>query len=485
MSKSFIYFLPKEIGIIHFVGIGGIGMSGIAEILHNLGYSVQGSDVAENYVIERLRKLGIKILIGHNASNIENCSLITKSTAIQENNPEIAAARKNGIPVIKRSEMLAEIMRFKYSISISGSHGKTTTTSIVAALFEAAGLEPTVINGGIINAIGTNAYLGKSDYLIAEADESDGTFIKVPSYVGVITNIDPEHLDYYKTFENEKLAFRNFIESLPFYGFGVLCYDHDIVRELGLSISDRRIISYGIDYEQADIRAVNIRTDATGSTFDVEVSHHYQKVKKKNISNLKDLKLNVHGRHNILNSLSAIAIAIEKNFEEKVIYDGLNSFKGVKRRFTKVGEIEGITIIDDYAHHPIEIQTTLKTAANIVHAKGGSVIAVLQPHRYSRLSDLMDDFRDSFNDADHLIVAEVYSAGESPIPNINSDELIKRIEQKHNRKVIKLANPENLPEVINKLAKKEDFVIMLGAGNITKWSYELPSQLQKIKATNQ
>jgi UDP-N-acetylmuramate--alanine ligase len=483
MSKNFIHFLPKEIGIIHFIGIGGIGMSGIAEILHNLGYSIQGSDVTENSVSERLKKLGIKVLIGHNASNIKDCSLIVKSTAIKDTNSEIIAARQGGIPIIKRSEMLAEIMRFKYSISVSGSHGKTTTTSIIASLFEAAGLDPTVINGGIINTVGTNAYLGKSDYLIAEADESDGTFIKVPSYVGVVTNIDPEHLDYYKTFENEKAAFRNFIESLPFYGFGVLCYDHDVVRELGQSILDRKILSYGIDYAHADFKAVNITTDATGSIFDVEISERYQNLKKLKLPTLKNLKLNVHGIHNILNSLSAIAIAVEKNFDIEVIKKGLSNFNGVKRRFTKVGEVDGITIIDDYAHHPIEIQTTLKTAASIVHAKGGNVIAVCQPHRYSRLNDLMEDYKDSFIDADHLIIADVYPAGENPIPNVNSDELIKKIESKYQREVIKLTNPDNLAEIINKLAKKEDFVIMLGAGNITKWSYELPSQLQNIKAT--
>ena len=410
--------------------------------------------------------------------------MIVKSTAINLQNPELLEAIKLAIPVIKRSEMLAEIMRFKYSISISGSHGKTTTTSIIASVFEAADLKPTVINGGIINNVGTNAYMGDSDYLIAEADESDGTFIRVPSYIGVITNIDPEHLDYYKTFENVKAAFKTFIEALPFYGFGVLCYDHPTVREIGDSIDDRRIITYGIESNDVDFQAVNITPTPTGSKFDVVLSDNYVKFKKLSFKTINGLELSAFGIHNLANSLSAVAIAVEKGFDIKNINKGLKSFNGVKRRFTHVGEVDGIKIIDDYAHHPVEIQVTLKTAHSLAQLNGGRVIAVVQPHRYSRLSDLMDDFRDCFYHADELIIADVYAAGEEEIKNVTSDELIKRIKQTHNRDAIKLDTPNDLATIINGLAKSKDFVILLGAGNITKWSYDLLPQLQTLKKLN-
>jgi UDP-N-acetylmuramate--alanine ligase len=482
MPKNFIHFFTKETGVIHFIGIGGIGMSGIAGILHDLGYSVQGSDMIESYITEGLRKAGINVIINHNAANIENATLIVKSTDIKDDNIEIIAAKKLNIPIIKRSEMLAEIMRFKYSISISGTHGKTTTTSMIASIFEAAGMHPTVINGGIINTTGTNAYLGSGDYLIAEADESDGTFIRVPSYVGVITNIDPEHLNYYKTFRNVKSAFRTFIESLPFYGFGVLCYDHKVVRNLGKSITDRRVISYAVNYGDVDFKATNIVV-ALGSFkmwFDVEISEKYQKLKKLDFSVIEDLQINTPGLHNIQNALAAISIAVEKGFDTKCIRAGLSNFAGVKRRFTKVGEVDGIIIIDDYAHHPVEIEATLKTAA-LIKQDGASIIAIVQPHRYTRLQTLMDEFRDAFHGADYLIISDVYPAGELPIPGITSDELIKKIKLKYNKEVIKLDNLENLPNIINKLAKRGDIVIFLGAGNVTKWAYELPQQLQKIK----
>lgn len=483
MLSNLNNIFPTSIGAIHFIGIGGIGMSGIAEILHNLGYSVQGSDLSESYVTERLKRLGIKVLLGHSKDNVENAAIIVKSTAVKPDNPEIIRASELGLPIIKRSEMLAELMRFKHSISISGTHGKTTTTSLVAKLFESVGYNPTVINGGIINTKGTNAYIGDSDYLIAEADESDGTFINVPSYVGVITNIDPEHLDYYETFENSIAAYRKFIKNLPFYGFGVLCYDHPIVRQLGQSIRERKVISYGIDSVDCDVRAVNIKTNAMGSTFDVLISGKYQQNRKLNFAEIKNVELHLHGMHNILNTLSAIAIGIEKGFSPDKIAEAFKNFGGVKRRFTKTGEVDGISIIDDYAHHPVEIKATLNTARQVANLNNGKVIAVVQPHRYTRLRDLMDEFSLSFIDADNVIVTDVYSAGEEAIPGVTSEELSKRIVNNLKKNVIYLNDHEKLADTINNLAKSNDLVVLLGAGNITKWAYELPNQIKILRAS--
>jgi UDP-N-acetylmuramate--alanine ligase len=474
---------PTSTGIIHFIGVGGIGMSGIVEILNSLDYKIQGSDISENYVIDRLKRIGIKIFPRHEALNIKEASLVVKSTAIKDTNPEIIAAKELNIPIIKRSEMLAELMRFKHSISVSGTHGKTTTTSLIANLFEKAGLNPTVINGGIINTRNTNAYLGDSEYLIAEADESDGTFIKVPSYVGIITNIDPEHLDYYGTFENSIAAYRTFITNLPFYGFGVLCYDHPVVRQLGDSIKERRIISYGIDSHDVDFRAVNISCETFGSKFDVIIAQKYKEHMKLEYDRIEGIELHIHGKHNVSNSLAAIAVGIEKGFSLVVIQNAYKNFGGVKRRFTKTGEVDGISIIDDYAHHPVEIKATLATARSIADATGGRVIAVMQPHRYTRIHDLMNDFSLSFNDVDELLISDVYPAGEDPIPGANSKELMKRIEANSTSecKPIYLENPENLANIINKLAKPLDIVVFLGAGNITKWAYELPKNLQTLR----
>ncbi len=480
MNNALNLIFPTNVGVIHFVGIGGIGMSGIAEILHSMGYSVQGSDISESYVTERLEKLGIKVNFEQVASNVENCSLIVKSTIIKDDNPEIIRAQELDIPIIKRTEMLAEIMRFKHSISISGTHGKTTTTSLVACLLEAAELNPTVINGGIINSKKTNAYIGKGGYLVAEADESDGTFIKVPSYVGVITNIDPEHLDYYKTFENSIAAYRTFITNLPFYGFGVLCYDHPIVRQLGNSIKGRRIISYGLDTPSVDLRAVDIKTDIGGSTFDVILSEAYVRHKKLKFNMIRDVKLHINGRHNIANSLSAIAIGLELGIESSVIARAFSEFGGVKRRFTKTGEVNGITIIDDYAHHPVEIRATLSTARDIVNSSRGKVVAVVQPHKYTRLNELMDEFSEAFTDADELIIADVYPSGEKPIPGVDAGELIRRIKLNAKKDAIYLSDPEKLAKLINNLAKSPDLVVFLGAGNITKWAYDLPKALEKL-----
>lgn len=482
MLSNLNNIFPTSIGIIHFIGIGGIGMSGIAEILHNLGYIVQGSDLSETYVTDRLKRLGIKVIIGQEKENIENAAIVVKSTAVKADNPEIIRASELGLPIIKRSEMLAELMRFKHSISISGTHGKTTTTSLVAKLFESVGFNPTVINGGIINTKGTNAYIGDSDYLIAEADESDGTFINVPSYVGVITNIDPEHLDYYETFENSIAAYRKFIKNLPFYGFGVLCYDHPIVRQLGQSIRERKVISYGIDSVDCDVRAINIKTTPLGSTFDVVLSEKYTKNRKLNFCEIRNIDLHLHGRHNILNTLSAIAIGVEKGFSPEKIAEAFKNFGGVKRRFTKTGEVDGISVIDDYAHHPVEIKATLNTAKQVAALNDGKVIAVVQPHRYTRLRDLMDEFSLSFVDADSVIVTDVYPAGEQPIPGVNSEELSKRINNNLKKNVIYLKDHEKLADTINNLAKRPDLVVLLGAGNITKWAYELPNQIKTLRS---
>jgi len=482
MNKNLTTIFPTDIGTIHFIGIGGIGMSGIAEILHSLGYKVQGSDISESYITERLVKNGIKVFNGHNASNIKGAALVVKSTAVKDNNPEIIAAQESLIPIIKRSEMLAELMRFKHSIAVSGTHGKTTTTSLIAKMFETAGLDPSVVNGGVINNKGTNAYMGQGDYLIAEADESDGTFIKVPSYVGVITNIDPEHMDYYGTFDNVKGAYLQFIESLPFYGFGVLCIDHPVVRELSEFITSRKVLSYGIDSADADFRATNININELGSTFDVEISKQYRDFRKLPYSKIEGIVLDMHGRHNVLNALSAIAIGVEKNFAVDVIKSAFKNFGGVKRRFTYTGVVNGVSIIDDYAHHPIEICATLNTARGIANLKGSKVIAVMQPHRYTRLEDLFEDFAQSFDDADHIIIADVYPAGEDPIEGIDAKALVSRIQELGKKSVQQLYSPENLAQLINKLAKNNDLVVLLGAGNVTKWAYDLPKQLQKLKA---
>lgn len=472
---------PTSNGVIHFIGIGGIGMSGIAEILHTLGYKVQGSDSLENYVTERLKSLGIQVFPSHLPQNIEKASLVVKSTAIRDDNPEIIKALELEIPIIKRSEMLAEIMRFKPSISISGTHGKTTTTAMIANLLEHAQLNPTVINGGVIDKKGTNAYLGEGRFLVAEADESDGTFIKVPSYVAVITNIDPEHLDYYKTFENAISAYRTFVNNLPFYGFGVLCYDHPIVSQLGRSITERKIISYGVHEENVDIKAFNIRVEEKGMRFDVKISEKYATRLGLNFDMLPNIDLGMHGVHNVSNSLAAVAVGLELGISGSEISDSFKNIWGVKRRFTKTGEVNGISIIDDYAHHPVEIEATLATARQIADKRGSKVIAIAQPHRYTRVRDLIQEFSTCFKAADQVFIADIYAAGEAPIPAISSENLVSRVSWYH-KNVSHLTDIEELPKIIKDVAKPFDIVIFLGAGNITKWAYDLPKQLEQTYA---
>jgi len=460
----------------HIIGIGGIGMSGIAEILNNLGYIVQGSDIAANYNTNRLEERGIKVYIGHNAENINGVDYVVISTSIQAGNIEFIEAKKLHIPIIKRSEMLAEIMKMKTCISISGSHGKTSTTSIVASVFEAAGLEPTVINGGIINTKSTNAYVGNGEYMVVEADESDATFINVPSTIVIITNIDPEHLDYYVTFENLYNAFKSFINNLPFYGFAVCCIDHMITRKLSEEIIDRKVITYGIDSEDAHIKAYNIKTGINGSTFDVRVNLPRSEVQYV----IENVKLSIPGKHNVLNCLAAISVAAELDFGIRAIKEGLSKFKGVKRRFTKTGVVNGITFIDDYAHHPAEVSATLATAKVVLPSVNSRILVVFQPHRYTRLSNLFDEFVECFGDADEVFVAPVYCAGEDKIEDYDHTKLVSSLKKKFPNKMIRtIEKQDDIPEIIIERGKEGDIVLFMGAGNITNWAYNVPQILNK------
>ena len=463
--------MPLTIGKIHFVGIGGIGMSGIAEVLHELGYTVSGSDISASANVKRLRRLGIEVRVGHEAGNIDGAAVVVVSTAIKSDNPEMLYAREQLIPVVKRAEMLAELMRLKWSISVAGTHGKTTTTSLVAQMLETAKMDPTVINGGIINSYGTNARLGKGPWIVAEADESDGSFIKLPATIAIVTNLDPEHLDYWGTFENLKAAFLTFVQSIPFYGFATLCIDHPEVQALIGQISDRRVITYGFS-PQADIKASNVEANSESTSFDVTISHRGETPRE-----IVGLNLPMHGDHNVQNSLAAITVAIEMGLNDDQIRQGLDEFSGVKRRFTKTGESNGVTIIDDYAHHPVEISAVLKAARS---ATKRNVIAVVQPHRYSRLMSLFEEFCICFNDADTVIVADVFEAGEEPIDGINRDSMIQGLRTRGHRDVHPMESPDDLAGLVHDIAKPGDLVICLGAGSITTWANALPNELQKL-----
>jgi UDP-N-acetylmuramate--alanine ligase len=464
--------LPLDIGTLHFVGIGGIGMSGIAETLHALGYAVQGSDVAEGANIERLRGLGIDVSIGHRSENIDGASVVVVSTAIGADNPEVVGARAQLMPVVRRAEMLAELMRLKWSIAVGGTHGKTTTTSLVAAVLDAAEFDPTVINGGIINAYGTNARLGEGDWMVVEADESDGTFVKLPATIAVVTNIDPEHLDFYGDFDAVRDAFATFVSNIPFYGFATLCIDHPEVQALISLLTDRRIITYGFS-RQADVRGVNIVTSPDGVTFDVEVAERGSGAAR----TIEALKLPMYGAHNAQNALAAISLALEMGIGDEAIRKGLAGFAGVNRRFTKTGEVAGVTIIDDYGHHPVEIAAVLDAARS---STPGKVIAVFQPHRYSRVVSLFDDFCTCFNDADTVFVTEVYPAGESPIEGVDRDALVAGLRDHGHRDVRPLPDPDQLATLIAAAAQPDDMVVCLGAGNITAWAKALPAQLKPL-----
>ncbi|MFS2176645.1 UDP-N-acetylmuramate--L-alanine ligase [Rhizobium pisi] len=464
--------LPKAIGLVHFIGIGGIGMSGIAEVLHNLGHRVQGSDQADSANVQRLRDKGIEVFVGHRAENLGDAEVVVVSTAIKKSNPELIAAREKLLPVVRRAEMLAELMRFRNAIAIGGTHGKTTTTSLVATLLEAGGLDPTVINGGIINAYGTNARMGEGEWMVVEADESDGTFLKLPADVAVITNIDPEHLDHYGNFDAVRAAFRQFVENVPFYGFGVMCLDHPEVQSLVGRIEDRKIITYG-ENPQADVRFKNVRIDGTRSIFDVEIRRR----RTGQVIELKGLVMPMPGRHNISNATAAIAVANRLGISSADIAKGLASFGGVKRRFTLTGEWNGVQIFDDYGHHPVEIKAVLRAARE---ACKGRIIAVHQPHRYSRLASLFEEFAACFNDADSIFLAPVYAAGEDAIEGIDSMSLVSRIKSGGHRDARFLASAELLPQMVAEVAKPGDFVVLLGAGSITSWAAALPKQLEGL-----
>src|SRR5690348_13762586 len=464
--------LPREIGPIHFVGIGGIGMSGIAEVLCNLGYTVQGSDASENANVLRLREKGVKVSIGHKAEHVDGADVVVVSTAIKRDNPELMAARARRIPVVRRAEMLAELMRLKSCVAIGGTHGKTTTTSMVATLLDAGGLDPTVINGGIINAYGTNARLGAGDWMVVEADESDGTFLKLPADVAIVTNVDPEHLDHFKTFDAVQDAFRNFVENVPFYGFAVMCIDHPVVQALVGRIEDRRIITYG-ENPQADVRLVELTPGGGGSKFKVV----FRNRKTGATHEIADIVLPMPGRHNASNATAATAVAHELGISDDAIRKAIASFGGVKRRFTKTGEGNGVTISAYYGHHPVEIAAVLKAARD---SYAGKEIAVVQPHRFTRLQSLFEEFCTCFNDADAVVVAEVYPAGEAPIEGIDRDHFVTGLRAHGHREVIPLPKPSDLAGIVKGLAKSGDFVVCLGAGNITQWAYALPGELKAL-----
>lgn len=471
--------IPKNTGPLHFVGIGGIGMSGIAEVLHALNYTVQGSDISESQNVQRLRGKDMKVFIGHSAENItDDLSAVVISSAIKSDNPEVVTAREKGIPVVRRADMLAELMRFKRSIAIGGTHGKTTTTSIVGTMLETAEFDPTVVNGGIINKYGTNTRLGHGEWMVVESDESDGTFTRLPSAIVVVTNIDPEHMEHYGSFDVLRDAFRQFVNNIPFYGYAVLCTDHPEVQALQADIIDRKIYSYGFN-PQAEVRGVNVRMSPMGSTFDVEIDKAVTGGEDKV---LRDVFLPMIGQHNVQNALSAITIAIKQNIPDALIKKALSEFGGVKRRFTKTGEVNGVTVIDDYGHHPVEINAVLKSARTAVEQTGGKIHAIMQPHRYSRLNDLMDDFCKCFNDADSVLIADVYAASETPIEGVDKDALVAGIKKYGHKDAAPLPSPEHIADLICDRAQEGDFVIFLGAGDITKWAYDLPAELEKCFA---
>lgn len=467
--------VATDIGTIHFIGIGGIGMSGIAEVMANLGYKVQGSDIADSYVVEGLRKKGIKVMIGHKAENLGDAAVVVTSTAIRRENPEVELALEKRIPVVRRAEMLAELMRLKNTVAVAGTHGKTTTTSMVAALLDAGGVDPTVINGGIINAYGSNARLGESDWMVVEADESDGSFLRLDGTYAIVTNIDPEHLDHYGTFDKVKDAFVEFVENVPFYGAAVLCFDHPEVQAILPRVQDRRIVTYGFS-AQADIRGENIRPFPGGNRFDVLVRDRDGGERW-----IRDIEVPMPGRHNVLNAMAAIGVALQMGISDEAIHAGFAKFGGVKRRFTKVGTLSlpaggQVTVIDDYGHHPVEIRAVLAAARE---GAKGRVIAVVQPHRFTRLHDLMDEFQISFNDADAVYVAPVYAAGESPMEGVDSSKLVAGLKGRGHRIAFAVATPDELADLLAKDLRADDMIVCLGAGDITKWAAGLAPALEK------
>ena len=469
--------VPTDIGIVHFVGIGGIGMSGIAEVMHNLGYQVQGSDIADSYVIDGLRQRGIKVMIGHSADNLGDAAVVVTSTAVKAGNPERDAALERRIPLVRRAEMLAELMRLKHTVAVAGTHGKTTTTSLIAAMLDHGGIDPTVINGGIINSYGSNARLGASDWMVVEADESDGSFLRLDGTLAVVTNIDPEHLDHYGDFDAIKNAFVEFVENVPFYGAAIMCLDHPEVQAILPKIRDRRIITYGFS-AQADIRGENVTPHPGGNSFDVVV-----RARDGSLRTIQNIRLPMPGRHNVQNALAAVAVGLEMGMSDAAIAHGFDKFGGVKRRFTKVGEVDLIdgvvTIIDDYGHHPVEIRAVLSAARE---GAQGRVIAVAQPHRFTRLRDHMDDFQQAFNDADMVFISPVYAAGEGPIDGIDAAALVHGIKARGHRSAATVADAGDLARTLAEVMQGNDIVVCLGAGDITKWAAGLADAIKAARA---
>ena len=473
--------VPFEIGPVHFIGIGGIGMSGIAEIMLKIGYSVQGSDAKASANTERLEALGARIFIGHEAEHVgEDVSAVVYSTAVKAENPELQAARARRIPLVRRAEMLAELMRLQFSIGVAGTHGKTTTTSMVAALLDAGGLDPTVVNGGIINAYGTNAKVGDGDWMVVEADESDGSFLRLKSTVAIVTNIDPEHLDHYGDFEGVRKAFCDFVENIPFYGFAAVCLDHPEVQKLVASVDNRRLVTYGLN-PQAMVRADNCRLEPDGAYFDVLIQRQGLAALEEP-DRIEGVHLPMAGWHNVSNALAAIAVARELDVSDDAIRQGLAGFDGVRRRFTTTGIVDGVRIVDDYGHHPVEIAAVLKAARQVARRgdQSGRVIAVVQPHRYTRLRDLMEEFSTCFSDADAVYVADVYAAGEQPIEGVDKQALVEGIRRFGHLHVEALEGPEALAGIVKSEARPGDLVVFLGAGDITQWAYALPGQLEAL-----
>ncbi len=458
--------LPLDVGPIHFVGIGGIGMSGIAEVLLNMGYQVQGSDLKESKITQRLQDLGARIFIGQRAENLDGATVIVISSAIKPGNPELDAARAQGMPVVRRAEMLAELMRLKSNVAIAGTHGKTTTTTMVATLLDAGGVDPTVINGGIIHAYGSNARMGQGEWMVVEADESDGTFNRLPATIAIVTNIDPEHMEHWGSIDNLRRGFYDFVSNIPFYGIAICCTDHPEVQALVGKITDRRVVTYGFN-SQADVRAINLTYVAGVAHFDIALQSEGVVI--------EGCQLPMPGDHNVSNALSAVAVARHLGMTAEEIKSALAQFKGVNRRFTKVGVVNDVTIIDDYGHHPVEIAAVLKAARQ---ASDGRVIAVHQPHRYSRLSTLFEDFCACFNEADVVAIAEVFAAGEDPIPGASRDDLVAGLIRHGHRHARAIMSEDDLERLVREQAGPGDMVVCLGAGTISAWANNLPQRLR-------
>lgn len=460
--------LPTQLGAIHFVGIGGIGMSGIAEVLLNHGYVVQGSDLKPSKITERLAGLGARIFIGQKAENLDAAEVVVISSAIKPGNPELDAARLAGLPVVRRAEMLAELMRLRSNVAVAGTHGKTTTTTMVATLLDYGGVDPTVINGGIIHAYGSNARVGQGDWMVVEADESDGTFNRLPATIAIVTNIDPEHMEHWGTIENLRQGFYDFVSNIPFYGLAVCCTDHPEVQALVGKITDRRVTTFGFN-AQADVRAANLTYKGGVAHFDIALQAEGLVI--------EGCTLPMPGDHNVSNALAAVAVARHLGMKIYEIRAALAGFKGVNRRFTKVGEVGGITIIDDYGHHPVEIAAVLKAARQ---ASEGRVIAVHQPHRYTRLASLFDDFCGCFNEADVVAIAEVFAAGEDPIEGAGRDDLVAGLIRHGHRHARAILSEDDLERLVREQARPGDMVVCLGAGTISTWAHGLPDRLKDL-----